>query len=297
MNLDMLLGRRAEYLSNPSSLSEKGNTVNTPKIAILGAGPSAAFAFRACRDKKIMPDVFANRITAPFGAFWLYRLPPSITKKQRQAIRVNLHTARVGTASGYALKMWGDPILITSFPAMERNEFVYHPRKGLQLLWQGVKLTHTRRMTDSDVRSLAQRYDLVFQTFPTERSRRLPNRVVPFETYTQFSSTDSDFGLCLYNGLPESEWARVTYAFGRVSFEYPPDPNISTNKRMQREYRKGNWIVQVVNDIVPDVKPIAESPAPNVFLIGRYATWNRKELAHEAYEKVLGIVTSLEDGE
>jgi hypothetical protein len=242
------------------------------KVAILGAGPTAAFIARACLDCGIRPDVFAAKRVHPIGgAFWIYEVPESIAPfvSDKQPIYIS----KIGTAEGYAQKMWGDPTLKTSFSSIEEVSWGYSPEEVLPLLWGDLSYEEEYLKSDEQVALLARSYDLVFQTFPTKKSLdqqgtwREPFFIINHRVWS------GQINEVTYDGDLFSPYLRASYLFGWRSVE------LRERVELLNPYEKGvsGWKLH------PGTPRWTTAPAKNVILLGRFAQWDRKLLSHQAY--------------
>ncbi len=156
-----------------------------PQVVILGGGPSAAYAFKACKDFGIVPTVFANKRTFPYGAFWLHWLPKTIAPRTKRFLGNPMEIRSVGTAVEYARKMWGTWMVRTSFPEERQETIVYNPAEGLKELWKGVEFRSAVILQDSDLILMAKHCDLLIQTFPSEESKQHQPKAVLFPIETK----------------------------------------------------------------------------------------------------------------
>lgn len=249
------------------------------RVAILGGGPAAAFAWRACLDSDITPEVYTDgitRISTP-GAFWIYWLPKSVVAPVPERI----HIGSLGTASMYSLKMWGQA-LPSSFPEAPETKIGYEPAASLFALW-GSELTAYRKQKFQNVEQIAKvakNYDLVFQTFPDPGASTQFLR--PVYTCT-FSEPDSRWNSVLYDGTT-SRVLRTSVLFSRHSTECTECPEDCPRRDAK---------LSVVYKLDPRV---TEHPSPatdNIALLGRFASRNRKFLAHQTYQETVDCLRTL----
>lgn len=254
------------------------------RVAILGGGPSAAFALQACRDRNVAPEVFANEHTQPRGAFYVHWVPETVSRRSRYKLPV--YWLGMGSAGRYVEKMWGEKLLSSSFPEEPRVEQGYHP-SILTELWGLYPLRPTTSLRDRDIRAMSPRYDLVVQTFPSEEgTRRRPNRATSFPIWWK-EIPESPFLMLWYNG-GEGAWVRQTMGCGIWSIEFP------TSYELDMEIAASGWTIAQGRDLKHFTRPYTTGLASNVLLVGRYARWDRKFLAHHTYQLVLDAIDELE---
>jgi len=271
------------------------------EIAILGSGPSAAFAYQACLKAGYGPhEIFvatAKLTEPPAGAFWFHWVPNHI-----RAVKVPIVLKGVGTEEGYLSKQWRRHLsgVPSSFPKTEQRMSGYPVSRYVwRQMWEGADILPGFAFTDQAVRDLAQDFEKVIQTFPSKAAihayrdytvlyptvvYEVAHEWPEWEKFLHSFSTEilySPQGVyCLYNGLAHDDWVRATYSLGKVMVEYPwytPLDTLPTEGTVLNR------------DIVPwagDLDPMP--PAENVLMVGRYATWQRKQLSHETFGIVSG---------
>ncbi len=273
------------------------------KVAILGAGPSAAYIATACEDFSVEYDIISSRSPTLFfpGSFWLRQNPWTALMPVTK-----VHIYSTGSAIGYLRKQWKmvDPawLLHTSFPEISRTELVWNPYDFLIPFWKNKDILLIKDLSDEDIKDIAEGYDAVFMTFATQKSKKVMEPFVikyPIisynaeelakvdnETYPLTSTLlSSKISYCIYDGDAGHHMTRVSQLFGYVHFEYS-QYYIPTQELI------GNGKVTWVSDTypaTPEWNP-QDVPADNIILVGRHAQWNRKILSHHAYEQTVKIL-------
>jgi hypothetical protein len=254
--------------------------------AILGAGPSAAYALAACRSYGIEAEIITNRAPSVMfpGPFWL-RLNPTEAPIPKQS----MHIFSEGTSEIYLQKQWKDvdlSAISTSFPTQARTELIYEPALVLTEIWKRSSVLMCSDISDFDIGEIAKDREVVFVTFPTAKSRNaLQKYSVKYPIVSYKVEDNPTLNYCIYVGTEESSFVRTSRLFGRVHLEYPSDHIINQDIL-------GDGILCYAPDTRPDTPEWdpTDVPAKNVHLIGRHAEWNRKILSHDAYSKVLKIL-------
>jgi hypothetical protein len=265
------------------------------KIAILGAGLSSAYLLAASwdagfRDIAVFADSFPDFTYQSIHLRWV----PMI-----RGIKLLPHTVvkyGLGTLAQYNLRL-GRPRWdgASSFPrkGMEVH-YNYDPSEFHQLAFDGIELHKVGKLTDEDVAHLAKDFDAVFQTFPTQKSLQAQPG---YRKYGMLADTRtfSDLpNMSIYNGTKEFLWTRLCTMWGWTTWEFSSEeypegklPDMGEHKKQVnlRDFAPGT--------IVWDPKDV---PSPNVFLIGRWATWNKKALAHDAYREAQIIFKEINNG-
>lgn len=271
------------------------------KICILGTGLAGAFAFQACKDAGIKADVYSKTEigSAPPGAVWFHWLPSSIQAKPIKVVYTS-----IGFKEEYISKQWGTYRAgqTSSFPRTTRIESGFEIAPNLPKLWEGAEITLVDSFSDVEVGKLAKQYDLVVQTFPTDFSVRalgkyrvrIPILTTPISVkfehihlhYTKLGDVSDAQIITVYNGVDIDKWVRRTYMQDSVHTEFPS------------HFKTDNWAVfpdekvGFYMDLHPDTPPYFNQIAPKIILVGRFATWDRKYLSHQAY---LDVYTKLKN--
>jgi len=249
------------------------------RIAIIGGGPSAAFAYRACWEMNLNPTVYADKFTTPSGAFYIHEMPPTCPPDVLQQYEKKVYWISIGTAEVYSEKMWNDPSIETSFPIVPRMETGYDPAI-IKWLWTDLdRLQPCGKLSDDGVVALAAQYDLVIQTFPTDESKKY--RTIEHVPVFTKSITPLDPIILLYSG-DASPWVRATFSGDKLSLEYPKEFPITSDLIY--------WTFSSVPDLPPDTKPWTKGPSPCVELVGRFAQYDRKMLSHHAYDRTMKLL-------
>lgn len=261
-----------------------------PKIAILGAGPVAAFVYRACIDFG-MPDVDIDvygmsQTKAPAGAFWFHDVPKYL---KSELTAYDILIIPDGTKENYVRKQWGEAVdpESSSFPRDPKIAIGYKPDEVLPLLWEGASLRVTGEMPDERIRlmSFTGDYTVIFQTFPSEEAKDFyKSYMVRIPTLSYAMPDDFTRNEVHYIG-DLGDTVRLSFLFGRCHYEYVRDHIFEAE--MLEVGKVGSFM---------DIHPNAPSWDPkrsagkNVYLIGRYATFQRHYLSHEAYQETLDVL-------
>lgn len=172
------------------------------KVAILGAGPSAAFAVTACRHLGVGTiDIYTKEWGAPpNGSFLIHELPPYIPGP----FPLNVVTFGVGEELKYIQKQHllaeDEALLVTSsFPQEGFVNPYYNYEKYQAQLMAGYTRLKTGITFDSDIEIetlvKGKGYDITFHTFPSFASRlhRLPPTPFTVLTFDLRSSFNHSF--------------------------------------------------------------------------------------------------------
>lgn len=269
--------------------------MNTAKIVILGGGLSAAFAWRACLDHGILPEVITDRIFTPPGGFiWVHELPKSVKVR---SLFEHIKIEGVGTAEGYAKKMWGKKIK-TSFPEKDYDTQGVNPPRAAKVLWGDTTILkprlHKATVDSALLDRLKKENDLIILTFPLVTAK--PEWEIPIWVRIANLSTNN---LAVYQGDNEEPFVRYAYLFGIQSWEFPPQRSETGTHSLEAQTwgsvngfmddpRANLWYAPEIAPEEIEGKIAVENYADNnVLYCGRWATGNRKFLSHQVYDRVV----------
>lgn len=256
------------------------------KIAILGAGASAAYVYAAC--KRFAPantgiEVYsAHRPPPPVGAVW-FRDVPNDLKSKAKAYRIS--SVYLGNQTEYLRRQWGN-INLSSFPtSFGRDDgypsIGYQPADVLPFLWEDARISLTvSELRDIHVKNYGLQYDLVFVTFPMEWLRKAVdvNDLVKIPIVS-VDAPSNQTNFVVYNGTTFGSIVRISQIYGKIFVEYPQNHPVDISAIGY------NATISSALDIHPAAK-IPDRPddlADNIILTGRYAEFKRHKLAHESY--------------
>lgn len=262
-----------------------------PKAAILGAGPSAAYALAACKDLDVEVDIYSNRPSfAPNGRVWFHKVPRYLeaTLKPEPILLIG-----AGSRDVYLQRQnrpsWAKTTFPVGTPLIQQG---YDPAKVRNVLMPAdtiyYKLDH---IDDKLIVDIAKGYHWVFLSFPTEKSKQAQPALRTYHVLTRDDSkVDHSYpNVMIFNGTMNYWWTRWSCIFGVTcwefsSHEYQDDSNLP-NPPVGAKYEKSKDFAP--NTFLWDPR---EVPASNVYLIGRWATWNKLYLTHMAYDDVTNII-------
>lgn len=263
------------------------------EVAVVGLGATGAFVARAAYDAgyKVTVYSYGEANTTPPGAFWLHWLPVDLTQQYTPQVITILGK---GEEANYIKLQWGKTanlkMVTSSFPTKPISEPGYNPADVLPtLLPAEVKMELTPYpFSDRDVQDLARGYDFVFQTFPRKVDMELqPNRI-PFVAAAKMGVQPLGVNIVVYNGIGPKGGIVVREAmlFGNHFLEFPKGMSL---KQVGEQYSLDGWKTVMLKDLSPHTKPIPQ-PGDKVYLMGRYAQWDRKCLSHDCYQRTLNIL-------
>ena len=275
------------------------------KIAIVGGGIAAAYTYRAVIDTGFSDiTVFGGDFKKPIGgAFWLRWLPEQLSKKVKSS---TIFIQTVGSAEVYMRNQWGEKFqhYPSSFPKGLRQdikdpdfktEIGYDPGHCWDYLW-GQDLNFVRKFftENEDFIDLLGEFDVVLSTIALPMDKRSWLDKVYERTIVSASKLKNAANNVVYVGLDDSSIIRFSYVWGKTFYEIGYNKVVDLDS-IYKKYSEDVVQFHKFPDIMPDVPalPITSDISDRLFLIGRYAQWNRTLLSHECYKITQEILANL----
>ena len=264
------------------------------KIAILGMGVTGIYAAFAAEEAGHNVTVFTKNknILFPPGPFWLHWLPDSLTDKFEPT--PIYHIGR-GSERKYQSLQWGRIPKThpkSSFPEKDEFKYGYNPKDVLPAMAPTNIKIIKKFLTDEDVDIMAENYDEIFQTFPSELSKIYQPPLLEYYMgidIFEFRKNTSKDNYVIYNGTGEGIVVREINLWMKKFLEFPKYVAL---KEIKKVYSDQRYKFIKLFDLDPFSK-IWTQPFqidPKIHLVGRWAEWNNKRLSHEAYKIVKDIL-------
>lgn len=249
------------------------------RVAILGCGPAGLFAAHAFREAGWRISILSRkRRSEMFGAQYLHAEIPGLP-----AFSANLQYTLNGTVEGYAKKVYGGtiPPEAVSPAHLLGLSTIWDIRAAYYGAWDRYAAAITSMQVDpSIVHSVKQSFDLVVSAIPAPALCNETEGRHSFESEKAWAIGDApERGVfCPINTEPFTvrcngedvpAWYRASNVFGYQTAEWPRDNR-------------------------PPLEGVAEVTKPlrtncdchlgkNFVRVGRYGTWTKGVLSHEAY--------------
>ena len=267
------------------------------RVAILGAGATAAYIYAACaryKLAKIEIDVITKEIPkSPAGAIWFRNIPNDIKSK---AVAYTIQFVYLGNSETYLKRQWGSIDLkdyTTSFGAHvdKLSSKGYKPEDVLPLLWNdaNIHIKH-HKISDEEIVAMASSYDIVFATFPLLLSvAKLSARHLVRIPIIRAKADSNSSNFVIYNGTTIGSMVRISQIYGEIFVEYPSHHVMNYNAVGEHNQMRTAY----------DIHPAIEVPRlpgwipDNVVFLGRYAEFKRHKLAHESYIETINILNEV----
>jgi len=243
------------------------------KIAVLGCGPAGLLVAHAVARAGWEPHIISLKVKSDIpGSQHLQGFVPDITPEYPDNA---VEFIRIGTAAGYAQKVYGDANHPTGWPnysGVHKSWSVFSAYDKLWVLYKD--LVEDWCVTSENVHDLLNEYTVVLSTLP------MPNlcfkehdfESVPFWIKTlPTPPVDADREIVVFNGLPMDQWYRWSILGGRCSVE-------------------GSWSPPV--GAFEGKKAISNNCDcfPGLHRLGRWAKWQHGVLLHHAFSEATTII-------
>lgn len=258
------------------------------KIAVLGAGPAGLMTAHAAMQYGDVHIFSEKKKSTIGGAQYLHKPLPGITGDEPDG---HVVYAKVGTAQGYASKVYGRPDAPTSWDLFEGTAPAWRLRdvySHLVLKYWG--LVQDAYIQPDDVHDLCHAYDMVFSTIPAKLLCQ-QGHAFAGQRVALFPRADVQVeNLIVYSGRDSEAWYRTSQIFGHAWTEYRYGMEPSSVRRHQL----------TVNGVKPlHTDCTCHAHHPNYVRLGRFGQWRKAVLTHDAYAgavAALGRVAAHREG-
>lgn len=281
-------------VAEPELAQGTGQEMKEKRYLILGCGPAALIAARTLESNGIDTDHFRivskeKKPSEISGAQFLHA--PIVGDPLKPDGEISI--VRIGTADGYAQKVYGDPTVPTSFlgPRSQTVE-AWSLIREYERLWEDyepgieecdVDSKKLLNFQDSGV------YDVIISTIPPQAY--CINPVHDFPSAHILLGDPIEYlpvrNMVLYNGRREEPWYRISDIFGEDGIEYA---SAIDGPMMRRAWAAAN---QGTYGFGEGKKPLGTDcdcgyghPTTKLLRAGRFGTWDRKILLHKVPAQV-----------
>jgi hypothetical protein len=212
-------------------------------------------------------DIKPSRIG---GAQFLHRHIPYLNTMEPEALAEFRH---MGTAAGYAKKVYGDPFAETSWEAYPTGLVpIWSMQKAYDLLFRRYRSHMIKR--EIDIAALYRlKENWIFSCIPAPAlCEDHPRCQFVRQDVWIVDAPAAQEHTVVYNGYDGFSWYRYSSLFGNAFYEYPMP-------------RTGSF------KISKPLRTTCPGPdRPGLYRLGRYGAWEKKALIHHAYEKTLEVI-------
>lgn len=242
-------------------------------VAILGCGPSGLLAAHAAVRAGHMPTIFSRKVKSPHGgAQYLHAPIPGYSPDDPDML---VRFVKLGTARGYAAKVYGDPDKPVSWTHFEERQVpAWSMNDVYDSAWRDYQgLVHDRELFAADVEQIVAGFEVVVNTVPLEGLCARPadhtfNQVPIVLDNRRMIGAEN---VVVYNGQRSEDWYRTSSIGEEHWTEYPAG----------RAPHNPDWITGMHKGF--KVVDTDCNCHPTVHRMGRFGKWCRGELAHHTF--------------
>lgn len=266
---------------------------SSPYVYIMGSGPAGLFAAQAVYEMGGVARIWSKgRKSEMYGAQYLHAPIPGLDCGKQETVSYLLR----GTADGYRRKVYGDGASIKVSPeTLASQHAAWDIRAAYDDAWERFKGI----VTPLDISPV----NLIAAAHETERPADLIVWSIPLapqcirghsfgvqEVWAQgdapdlglFCSVEVEPWTVVANGEESPRWYRASNVYGHRTAEWPDGPKPPI---------KG--IARVSKPIANNCDCWMEFAGAPVLRVGRYGTWTKGELSHQAYERTRAALEAL----
>ena len=251
-------------------------------VAVLGSGPAGLFAAQAVYDTGNIVEIYARgERSALYGAQYLHEPVPGLDCGERQVVDYILK----GTPEGYRRKVYGDGATFAVSPeVLSPRHAAWDIRSAYGHAWDRFSpIMHKVEITTGWLERLVlfkEEFDLVVWSIPLAPFCIGGHGLWSQAVWAQGDAPELDMycsvavepWTVVNNGEDSPRWYRASNVFGHRTAEWPefPKPPVA-------------GAVKVHKPVTNNCTCWPELGGAPVLRVGRYGTWIKGELSHQAY--------------
>lgn len=241
------------------------------KVVVLGAGPAGLMAAHAALIAGHQVRILSKKRKSYMRGAQYLHAPIPMTPAQMFKVTYDLH----GSVDGYREKVYGpDPRIKVSPESLVGEHLAWDIRKVYDALWimYGDNVVDTDFRDAQHVAEMIDGEEIVISSIPANLLCSNPAHTFSAERVwvTEMFRPESDQdNLVICSGNPDDPWYRSSRILGWENTEYPDSrkPPLSSDK---------------VHEVLKPILTTCDC-LPHVRRVGRYGTWTKGVLSHEAY--------------
>lgn len=245
-------------------------------IAVLGCGPAGLLVALAVEQAGHTPHIYSIKKKSVIpGSQHLHGPIPELTPMYPEG---TINFVRIGTARGYAQKLYGDPDQATGWEHYLQVFPSWNVLKAYDRLWDtfGDRVKDVKLDFDI-VRNIALGHTVTISTVPAQalcyrHSEHTFEGKPYFLKQLPTPPGDEEHEIVVYNGLLADDWYRWSILGGICSIEYAKIPDTGHDKM--------------------GLKAISNNCNcwPTIHRAGRWAKWKHGVTMYNAYQKAVEIM-------
>lgn len=235
-------------------------------VIVLGCGPAGLLAAHAVRLAGHTPVIYSTKTKSKIaGAQYLHAAIDRLTPRSPEAWA---RFVKIGTAEGYARKVYGDPKRTTSWKRWEED---YYPTWNLGAVYDKLWDMYSAFIKNIEVTTdlLDVMEGPVISTIPAPVLCNGKHSFEKSETWIARGVLGLQPHTVVYNGDPEFGWHRASHLYGHEWVEYSK-PILGAQK-------------------ITKPQDTTCKCRKDIHRVGRYGLWKRDQLVSDAFEQARAI--------
>lgn len=258
---------------------------------IFGSGPAGLLAAHASYQSGYTPDIVSSGSKSKlYGSQYLHELIPGLGEIRSTEVEHSF----IGTHEGYRAKVYGtDWSGIVSPERYGGIQKVWDIRQAYDSLWEmyGDRVVHaavTPAKLEREADEMIERYDAIISSIPLKAICSEPSNhkftegriyaVGDAPDLDQYSPVPTPDDAVVCNGDPNVSWYRTSRIFGHSTAEWPS---------IGRKRPPISGVASVTKPLGTDCNCF-----PWVTRVGRYGTWTKGVLSHDAYHDAMKLLNA-----
>jgi hypothetical protein len=254
-------------------------------VAVLGCGPTGLLVAHAVEQAGHVPHIISKKVKSDIpGSQHLHGPVPGLTSKYPEGA---IQFVRLGTAEGYAHKVYGDATRETGWD----NYLQLYPSWNIITAYDKLWERFESEVTDCNVTiamlpEIIDMYDAIISTIPQQALCVNESHVFTGSPYfierLPTPPADEQHEIVVYNGLPTDPWYRWSILGGLCSIEYPFSYMPPKSVKEKRDITDGWKAIDNNCDCWPDI-----------WRCGRWAEWRHGVTMYKSYLKAVQMMEAI----
>lgn len=251
------------------------------EVAILGCGPAGLIAAHAVEKFGGEPTIISSKVKSVIpGSQYLHEPIPGLTSVYPEN---TVQYVRMGTAQGYAKKVYGDADRYTGWDNYRALYPSWNVVKAYDTLWERYEdcIINFSLHNTEDIKGIIDTYELIISTIPQQylcvaehEFVGVPYLIKPLP----LPEVDRGHDLVIYNGMFHDHWYRYSILGDRCSIE----TTWGQAAEQDDDWLSGTKAVSNNCDCWGESGRLVRA--------GRWAEWKHGVLLHDVYHRVKEVM-------